>query len=143
MSAESEVRAASETFYSALNRMAAGESGTMSGIWSHGAQASAFHPIGGRDVGWEKISDSFEQVANVGTGGEIKLTDQVIQIAGDMACEAGTEKGYLSLSGLRASIDQRVTNVYRREGGNWKMIHHHADLSPAMMDVLAKLQAKA
>ena len=143
MSAESEVRAASETFYSALNRMAAGEAGTMSGIWSHGAQVTAFHPIGGRDVGWQKISDSFGQVGKIASGGEIKLTDQIIQIAGDMACETGTEKGYLSLAGLRASIDQRVTNVYRREGGTWKMIHHHTDLSPAMMDVLAKLPAKA
>jgi ketosteroid isomerase-like protein len=32
-----------------------------------------------------------------------------------------------------------VTNVYRREADGWKMIHHHTDLSPAMLDVLADL----
>jgi ketosteroid isomerase-like protein len=40
-------------------------------------------------------------------------------------------------------IEQRVTNVYRRESGAWKIVHHHADLSPAMIDVLSRLSAKA
>jgi hypothetical protein len=33
-------------------------------------------------------------------------------------------------------------NVYRREAGAWKIVHHLTDLSPVMMDVLARLQAK-
>jgi ketosteroid isomerase-like protein len=143
MSAENEVRAASEKFYSALNRMAKGEAGTMTEIWSHGAQVTAFHPIGGRDVGWDKIGGSFEQVAKIASDGQIKLADQIIQVGGDMACETGTEKGRLVLAGLHASIDQRVTNIYRRENGDWKVVHHHTDMSPAMMDVLARLKAKA
>jgi len=39
------------------------------------------------------------------------------------------------------TIDHRVTNIYRRESGVWKMIHHHTDSSPAMQDVLSGLQA--
>ena len=118
MSAESEVRAASETFYSALNRMAAGEAGTMSGIWSHGARVTAFHPIGGRDVGWEKISDSFEQVGKIASGGEIKLTDQIIQVAGDMACEIRNGER-LPVTGRAARLhrstrDQRLSPGRRR-----------------------------
>ncbi|HYU19986.1 MAG TPA: nuclear transport factor 2 family protein [Chloroflexota bacterium] len=34
----------------------------------------------------------------------------------------------------------RVTNIYRREGGEWKMVHHHTDVSPAMNDLLSRLQ---
>jgi hypothetical protein len=29
-----------------------------------------------------------------------------------------------------------VTNIYRREGGGWKMVHHHTDVSPAMVEAL-------
>lgn len=142
MSIDSEVRSASEKFYAALNRMANGEAGTMTGVWSHSADATALHPIGGRDDGWEKIRESFDNVASIASDGQIKLTDQVIHGAGDMAYELGTEKGKLKLGGLQVAVEHRVTNVYRREGGAWKVVHHHTDLSPAMMDVLARLQAK-
>lgn len=142
MSVESEVRNASEKFYSALNRMAKGETGTMNGVWSHDPGATALHPIGGREVGWDQIGGSFDGVAGIASGGEIKLQDQLIQVAGDMAYEVGIETGTLTLGGLKASIEHRVTNIYRRESGAWKLVHHHTDLAPAMMDVLARLQGK-
>ena len=142
MSIESDVRSASEKFYAALNRMANGEAGTMTDVWSHSADATALHPIGGRDDGWEKIRGSFDNVASIASDGQIKLTDQIIHGAGDLAYELGTEKGKLKLGGLQVAVEHRVTNVYRREGGAWKVVHHHTDLSPAMMDVLARLQAK-
>jgi len=51
MRVEDEVRKASEDFYAALNRMANGDAGSMADIWSHGADVTAMHPIGGRHVG--------------------------------------------------------------------------------------------
>lgn len=143
MSLENEVRSASEQFYSALNRMAKGEAGAMNGVWSHCTGATALHPIGGRDVGWDKIGSSFDNVAGIASGGEIRLKDQLIQVNGDLAYEVGTEEGTLTLGGLKAPIEHRVTNIYRREPGGWKVVHHHTDASPAMMDVLARLQGKA
>lgn len=143
MSAESEVRSASEQFYSALNRMAKGETGAMNAVWSHCTGATALHPIGGRDVGWAQIGTSFDNVAGIASGGEIRLKDQLIQVTGDMAYEVGIEAGTLTLGGLKASIEHRVTNIYRREPGGWKVVHHHTDASPAMMDVLARIQGKA
>jgi ketosteroid isomerase-like protein len=72
------------------------------------------------------------------------LDDQIIQVANDMAYELGIERGHLKIAGDEVhSIDDRVTNVYRREGGEWKIVHHHTDISKAMMDILKKLQAKA
>ena len=105
--------------------------------------ATALHPIGGRDVGWDQIGSSFERVAGIASGGEIRLKDQLIQVIGDMAYEVGTETGTLTLGGLKASIEHRVTNIYRREAGAWKVVHHHTDLAPAMVDVLARLQGRA
>ncbi len=34
-----------------------------------------------------------------------------------------------------------MTNIYRREAGEWKLVHHHADISPAMLGILERLQA--
>jgi ketosteroid isomerase-like protein len=71
------------------------------------------------------------------------LADQAIRVAGDLAYELGVERGRLTLAGQEVTIDHRVTNIYRREAGAWKIIHHHTDVAPAMLDVLKRLKAEA
>jgi ketosteroid isomerase-like protein len=140
MAAEDEVRQASGRFYAALNRMANGDASALSDVWSHGATVTAMHPIGGRQVGWDAVRESFNQVAKLATDGKIELRDQLIHVGGDMAYELGVEAGPVKLAGHQVSLEHRVTNVYKREAGGWKMIHHHTDTSSAMLDVLARLK---
>lgn len=134
MATEDEIRAASERFYSALNRMANGDAGKMADIWSGGAAVTALHPIGGRSVGWDAVRESFAQFAQSASDGKIELRDQLIHVAGDVAYEVGVESGQLKLGGENLNIEHRVTNIYQRQGEGWKIIHHHADTSPAMQD---------
>ena len=44
---------------------------------------------------------------------------------------------------VRGSFEQRVTNIYRREAGAWKIVHHHTDISPAMLETLSRLQSSS
>jgi ketosteroid isomerase-like protein len=141
MSAEDEVREASDQFYAALNRMANGDAGPMMEVWSHTSDVSTMHPIGGREVGWEQVQGPWEQVAAIASGGQITLADSLIWVVGDLAYQIGTEAGEAKFGGQHVSFEQRVTNIYRREAGAWKIVHHHTDLSPAMLDVLARLQS--
>jgi ketosteroid isomerase-like protein len=143
MTATNDVRDASNRFYSALTRMAQGDARQMADVWSHGTAVSTMHPIGGREVGWDQVKEPWSKVAEIAAGGEIRIEQQVVEVVGDAAYEIGVEAGYLVLAGERVRIEQRVTNVYRRESGAWKIVHHHADLSPAMIDVLSRLSAKA
>lgn len=143
MSKESEVKKASEKFYAALNKMANGDAGPMTDAWTRSKNATAQHPIGGRDLGSDAVLGSFAKVASIAKGGTIAIVDQLIDVGEDMAVETGMEKGNVMLAGHAAVIDQRVTNVYRLTNGTWKLQHHHTDLSPAMLDVLASLSAKA
>ena len=141
MSAEDEVREASDQFYAALNRMANGDAGPMMEVWSHTSDVSTMHPIGGREVGWEQVQGPWEQVAAIASGGQITLADSLIWVVGDLAFQIGTEAGEAEFGGQHVSFEERVTNIYRREAGAWKIVHHHSDLSPAMLDVLARLQS--
>jgi len=143
MSAIDEIRQASEQFYSALTEIANGEASFMSAVWAHGNDVTALHPIGGRQEGWDETRTSFEQVGSLASGGQVQLRDQMIQVGTDLAYEVGIEEGELTLAGERISINQRVTNIYRREDGAWKIVHHHTDLSPEMVDLLRRLQAAA
>jgi ketosteroid isomerase-like protein len=142
MSAEDEVRDASNKFYAALNRMANGDAGPLADIWSHGGTVTTMHPVGGREVGWDQVRKSWEQVAELTSAGQVKLDDQVIRIAGDAAYELGLERGQITLAGQQVTLDHRVTNIYRREPEGWKIVHHHTDIAPAMLDALNRLKAK-
>ena len=136
MSTEDEVRTASERFYAALSRMLQGDSSALADCWSHSAEVTAMHPIGAREVGWEAVRKSFEMVASLATDGKVGLQDQLIRVVGECAYEVGSEQGQAKFAGQQVSIDHRVTNIYRREAGAWKLIHHHTDLAPAMLEVL-------
>lgn len=141
MSQEDEVRNASARFYAALNGMLDGDTAPMTDIWSHDATVTTMHPIGGRETGWDAVLGSFQGVAGLASGGHAELRDQSIQVAGDMAYEVGVERGGAKLAGEQIDIEQRVTNVYRREAGGWKVVHHHTDISTAMVELLSRLQA--
>ena len=89
MNTEREVHAASENFYAALNRMLNGDAHSLGDIWSHSVSVTTMHPIGGREVGWDQVRKSWEQMAELTTEGQVNLSDQFIQVAGDAAYELG------------------------------------------------------
>ncbi|MBT8417093.1 MAG: nuclear transport factor 2 family protein [Silicimonas sp.] len=143
MSDLNEIRAASAKFYTALNRMAAGDAAPMADAWARREDASAQHPIGGRDQGYDAIIASFSRFAKIAEGGDIRLVEQKIVAGSDMAVETGKEKGTLVIAGHTATIDQRVTNVYLLADGMWRMVHHHTDMSQDMLEILKRLSEPA
>jgi len=140
VSKEDEVRNASKQFYTALNRMLNGDAGPLKAIWSHGSSVTTMHPIGGRQVGWEEVWGAWDQVAKVASDGKVELKDQLIHVTGDAAYEIGVEQAQFKLAGQQVAGQIRVTNIYAREAGAWKIIHHHTDTVPAMIEILSRLQ---
>lgn len=140
MSAEPEIQDASEQFYSALGQMLAGDAGPLSDICSHSEQISTMHPIGGRELGWAAVKSAWEQVAKLAKGGQVKLFDQVIRVYGEVAYELGQERGSMDVGDNQIAIDWRVTNIYIREAGAWKLVHHHTDRSEPMIDIVRSLR---
>ncbi len=48
-------------------------------------------------------------------------------VVGDMAYTAGLEHTSASVDGQPRSYTLRATQVYRREGGEWRVAHRHGD----------------
>jgi ketosteroid isomerase-like protein len=139
MAVEDEIRQASEQFYAALNRMINGDPGPMMEVWSHGPDVTAMHPLGGRETGWEEVRTSWEQVAQAFSDGQVSLDGLVVvPLSDDVAYTLGTEHGQAKLGDKTVGIDWRVTNIYRREEGEWKIMHHHTDVSPALVEALER-----
>lgn len=142
MATEDDVRQASDRFYAALTSMMNGDAGPMvdTDVWSHSSDATTMHPIGEREVGWEQVQGTWQQVASICSGGQAAIKEQLIYVGGDLAYELGMESGEGTIAGQPVTFWHRVTNIYRREGGVWKIVHHHSDKSPAMEEILSRLQ---
>ena len=137
MSVEDEVRQASEQYYAALTALFNGDAEPLMQIWSQSPDVTAMNPYGGREVGWEQLRPVIERVAQMCLGSQARvwLKDPLIRVGGDLAYEIGIESGEGMIMGKPTTISHRVTNIYRREAGGWKMVHRHTDLNPAEQEV--------
>src|SRR5512136_1766585 len=52
-------------------------------------------------------------------------------VSGDLAYTVGYERNKTSVDGAASEYTLRVTHVYRREDGEWKIVHRHGDTMPA------------
>ncbi|WP_460626804.1 nuclear transport factor 2 family protein [Intrasporangium mesophilum] len=52
---------------------------------------------------------------------------QTYDVVGDMAYTAGLEHTSASVDGQPRTYTLRATQVYRREDGEWKVVHRHGD----------------
>ena len=132
MTTKREIRDVSTQFYAALKGMLNGDARALSDVWPHRSFVTAMHPLGGRQVGWAEVRKTWDQIARRSSEGKVELKDQLIRLAGEVAYEVGVEHIEAKLGGQKVAAKIRVTNIYQREAGAWKITHHHADMSPAL-----------
>jgi len=141
MSTENEVRQACDQYYTALNHLLNGDAELMMEVWSHSSDVTVMHPVAGLPVGWEQVRASWEQFAQLCSGGQVTLRDPLFWVGTDLAYVVGTNAAQATVAGETISFELRVTHISRREAGAWKSTHQHADIVPAMQAILNRLQA--
>jgi ketosteroid isomerase-like protein len=82
-------------------------------------------------TGQQELSDLFGQLEATFSDCT-SYTHEIIaaEVIGDMAYTAGYEHTQASVSGEPRTYTLRATQVYRREDGEWKVAHRHADTVP-------------
>ena len=133
------VQEASDRFYDALTQMANGDAKPMRKLWVHGDDVTTMHPIGGREMGWSEVKQSWEMVADVAEGGEVTPSNRFINVMGDVAYELVTESVTMTLAGQTIESEYRATNVYHLVKDEWKLVHHHADTDPEFIELVQSL----
>jgi ketosteroid isomerase-like protein len=109
-----------------------GDAGPRLALWSHRDPVSLFDPYGPCRTGWAEISEVFQWVAARFSGVEqYDLEIVALGVTDEMAYTVGFERSLVSVDGgpHREHI-VRATHVYRREDGEWKVVHRHGDLLP-------------
>lgn len=98
-------------------------------IWSTDEPISLYPPGRPPAVGRQAVVTTFEAAADrLSDGSDARLEVHHVEVSGDLAVLTGLESGVLSAGG-GPIVPQtlRVTLVYRREDGGWRMVHRHAD----------------
>jgi ketosteroid isomerase-like protein len=86
-------------------------------------------------TGWDEIEPSFREVASWFSGSEFYEFDVVAAGAStDLAYTVGYERNVAITNGERREYVLRATHVYRRENGQWRIVHRHADPVPDTND---------
>ena len=78
--------------------------------------------------GWDDVDRAFVWLESVFSECESYEFDVVVaDVIGDLAYTGGYEHVTASVNGVRQTFSLRVTHLYRREGGEWKIVHRHAN----------------
>jgi ketosteroid isomerase-like protein len=100
-------------------------------MWSRQEPLTLFGAVKGGN-GWDELSQMFRWLASHFSNCTAYSFDLVAAGAsGDLAYTVGYERCSRSWDGGPVeSTTLRVTHVYRRESGEWKIVHRHADPPP-------------
>lgn len=136
MAEEDEIRQASDQFYAAVSSMLNGDAGPMDDIWSQQDDVSTMHPLGGRELGWAAVHASWEGAAQAFSSGSVDVRDLEVRVMGEAGYTLGTEHVKAAVGETTTQSEFRATNIYRREAGAWKIVHHHTDADAAIQQAL-------
>jgi ketosteroid isomerase-like protein len=99
-------------------------------IVARSSPATFFPPTGGYTQGTEEVAARYARDAAAFEPGS-SFTFDILQMASSdgIAYWTGYMRGHARMRGRPDPIPMslRVTEVFRREGGAWKMVHRHAD----------------
>jgi ketosteroid isomerase-like protein len=98
-------------------------------LWSRNDPVTLFGAAGMCQSGWGKLGETFPWVASrFSDVSDFRFDVEVLGVSGDMAYTIGFERFNGSIAGREVEpVLVRVTDVYRREEGEWKIVHRHAD----------------
>lgn len=129
------VEQADNGFFAALNAMFGGDLAPMNALWSHADDVIYMGPDAAIHVGWPATSASWKDQAAMKLGGEIHAVERHTTVGGDLAVVYVRADGSNTTpDGAKATFSLRGTNVFRKEGGAWKLIAHHSDPLPYLQD---------
>lgn len=104
-----------------------GDAAPRMAMWSRNDPVTLFGAAVSK-TGWDDVSRTFEWLASIFSSCKShELEIVAADASGDLAYTVGYEHTTASVNGVPQSYTLRVTHLYRREDGDWKIVHRHGD----------------
>ena|SRR6185369_6638150 len=107
-----------------------GNSGPLDKISTHSLPATFFSPKGDFQEGADNVSSTYKSDAGAFDSGNDSEFEILQMAASDgIAFWVGFQRASVKLKGKADPVqfNLRITEIFRREGDDWKMVHRHAD----------------
>lgn len=98
-------------------------------MWSRNDPVTVLGAWGVHWSGWQEVSEGFRWLASRFSNCQMYEFDLLAAgVSGDLAYTVGYERSEASRDGGPVTPNKlRATHAYRRENGEWKIVHRHAD----------------
>jgi ketosteroid isomerase-like protein len=106
-----------------------GDAQPLKELYSHGEDVTVLGGFGGMEQGWSEVGPRLDWAAAQFTGGAYRRTTLSMVEGSDIAYTVSIEANRVREAGKSQDsvLDLRVTQIYRREGDRWRLVHRHAD----------------
>jgi len=115
MSREIEVLEANQAFYRAFT---AHDADAMDALWARHAPVACIHPGWDALDGRGEVVGSFRAILESSSAPQVRCTGAAAHLVGDTA--------FVTCHELVSGARLVATNVFTREEGAWRMVHHHS-----------------
>jgi ketosteroid isomerase-like protein len=119
-----------EQDHRALDAFVTGDPEPKKRLYSRGDDATLANPLGPPARGWNQIAETLERAASQVREGEVVGIERISGYAtADLAYIVEIEHNRMKIGGATeiVSFSLRATTIFRREDGEWRIVHRHAD----------------
>ncbi len=106
------------------------DASAVSELWSTTEDVTIFGAFGGHERGWDAVRPRLAWAASQFRDGTWSYELLAAHFGADVGYTVWIEHTQARIDGADAihDLDLRVTHVFRRVDGDWRMVHRHADL---------------
>jgi ketosteroid isomerase-like protein len=127
---EASVHAAIARLHAAMAEVANGDVSGIKALYSHSADATSFYGWGGYEKGWQTVSQRWDWAGAQFRGGTVRYENVSTVITPELFYATDIE----TFENQRvADVEDitgwsnRVTHIFRREAGEWRLLHRHGN----------------
>jgi ketosteroid isomerase-like protein len=124
-----DLQAAIEQLHAAIGRAAAGDPAPIQALYSHRDDVTAFYGWGGYERGWDAVRRRWTWAASQFGGGTVQYETLTAVATPALAYATEVETFRVRVAGVDGPVEwsNRVTHIFRREEGAWRLVHRHAN----------------
>jgi ketosteroid isomerase-like protein len=138
------VSAAIARLHAAMADVAMGDVAAIKALYSHGPDVTSFFGWGGYERGWEAVAKRWDWAGRQFEGGRVSHENVTTVVSPEMFfvtdVETYTDQHVAGVEGTTGWTN-RVTHVFRREDGQWRLVHRHANRLEVQYEPSTRLEA--
>jgi ketosteroid isomerase-like protein len=115
--------------HAAMAEVANGDTAAIRALYAHTDDATSFYGWGGYEKGWEAVSRRWDWAGQQFKGGTVAYENVTTVVTAELAYTTDIETFKVRMAGMDQPTQwsNRVTHVFRRIDGEWRLLHRHAN----------------